>query len=117
LILTSIAGDGKVETDKNNDQVLPEERLFSGVLLLNAKVVGLTLGVIFGLGIFVATNWLVIKGGERVGPHLILLSQYFIGYKVTFWGSLIGAAYGFALGTICGALMGWIYNKIAIFRQ
>jgi hypothetical protein len=91
-----------VETDKNNDQVLPEEKLFSGVLLLNAKVVGLTLGVVFGLGIFVATNWLVIKGGERVGPHLILLSQYFIGYKV---------------GTICGALMGWIYNKIAIFRQ
>ena len=106
-----------METDKNNDQVLTEEKLFSGVLLLNAKVVGLTLGVVFGLGIFVATNWLVIKGGERVGPHLILLSQYFIGYKVTFWGSLIGAVYGFALGTICGALMGWIYNKIAIFRQ
>jgi len=106
-----------VETDKNSEQVLPEEKLFSGVLLLNAKVVGLTLGVILGLGVFVATNWLVIKGGERVGPHLILLSQYFIGYKVTFWGSFIGAAYGFALGTICGALMGWIYNKIVAFRQ
>ena len=110
-------GDGKVKTDKNNDQVLPEEKLFSGVLLLNAKVVGMALGVIFGLGIFVATNWLVIKGGERVGPHLILLSQYFIGYKVTFLGSFIGAAYGFALGTICGALMGWIYNRVAAFRQ
>jgi ABC-type dipeptide/oligopeptide/nickel transport system permease subunit len=69
------------------------------------------------LGIFVATNWLVIKGGERVGPHLQLLSQYFIGYKVTFIGSLIGAAYGFALGTLCGALVGWIYNKIASFRN
>jgi hypothetical protein len=110
-------GDGKVKTDKNNEQVLPEYKLFSGVLLLNAKVVGLTLGVIFGLGIFVATNWLVIKGGERVGPHLILLSQYFIGYRVTFLGSLIGAAYGFALGTICGALMGWLYNKIVAIRQ
>ena len=109
-------GDGKVKTDKNNDQVLPEEKLFSGVLLLNAKVLGFTLGVICGLGVFVATNWLVIKGGERVGPHLILLSQYFIGYKVTFLGSFIGAAYGFALGTICGALMGWIYNRVAAFR-
>ena len=106
-----------METDKNNGQGLPEEKLFSGVLLLNAKVVGLTLGMIFGLGVFVATNWLVIKGGERVGIHLILLSQYFIGYKVTFLGSLIGAAYGFALGTICGALIGSIYNKIASFRQ
>ena len=106
-----------MKTDNNSGQVLPEEKLFSGVLLLNARVVGLTLGVVFGLGIFVATNWLVIKGGERVGPHLILLSQYFIGYKVTFLGSLIGAAYGFTLGTICGALMGWVYNKIVAFRQ
>ncbi|MFC1837102.1 hypothetical protein ACFLYW_00275 [Thermodesulfobacteriota bacterium] len=106
-----------METDKNNGQELVDDKLFSGVLLLNAKVVGLALGVIFGLGIFVATNWLIIKGGDRVGPHLILLSQYFIGYKVTFLGSLIGASYGFALGTICGALMGWIYNKIVAFRQ
>jgi len=106
-----------VKTDNNNGQVIPEEKLFSGVLLLNAKVVGMALGVILGLGIFVATNWLVIKGGERVGPHLILLSQYFIGYKVTFLGSLIGAAYGFTLGTICGGLIGWIYNRIAAFRH
>ena len=106
-----------VKSDMDNAALPPEEKLFSGVLLLNAKVVGLAFGVILGLGIFVATNWLVIKGGERVGPHLILLSQYFIGYKVTFAGSLIGAAYGFALGTICGALIGWIYNKIVAFRQ
>ncbi len=106
-----------VKADLKNAELTPEEKLFSGVLLLNAKVVGLALGIIFALGIFVATNWLVIKGGDRVGPHLILLSQYFIGYRVTFVGSLIGAGYGFALGTICGALMGWIYNKIALFRQ
>jgi len=101
-----------------DDRLITEdEKLFTGVLLLNAKVVGLVLGILFALGIFVATNWLVIKGGERVGPHLQLLSQYFIGYKVTFIGSLIGAAYGFALGTLCGALIGWIYNKIASFRN
>ncbi len=106
-----------VKSDMDNTPLTQDEKLFSGVLLLNAKVLGLTLGLILGLGIFVATNWLVIKGGERVGPHLILLSQYFIGYKVTFAGSLIGAVYGFALGTICGSLMGWIYNKIMAFRQ
>jgi hypothetical protein len=106
-----------VKSDNENTPLAPEEKLFSGVLLLNAKVVGLAFGLILGLGIFVATNWLIIKGGDRVGPHLILLSQYFIGYRVTFLGSLIGAAYGFALGTICGAFMGWIYNKIVAFRQ
>ena len=101
-----------------DDRLLTEdEKLFTGVLWLNAKVVGLVLGILLALAIFVATNWLVIKGGDRVGPHLQLLSQYFIGYRVTFVGSLIGAAYGFALGTLCGAMIGWIYNKIAAFRN
>jgi ABC-type dipeptide/oligopeptide/nickel transport system permease subunit len=101
-----------------NDRSLTEEdKLFTGVLWLNAKVVGLVLGILLALAVFVATNWLVIKGGDRVGPHLQLLSQYFIGYRVTFVGSLIGAAYGFALGTLCGAMIGWIYNKIAAFRN
>ena len=106
-----------VQSNLDKRPLPTDEKLFSSVLLLNAKVVGLALGLIFGLGIFVATNWLVIKGGDRVGPHLILLSQYFIGYRVTFIGSLIGAAYGFTLGTICGALMGGIYNKIVRFRH
>jgi hypothetical protein len=102
---------------RDNRLMTEDDKLFTGVLLLNAKVVGLVLGILFALGIFVATNWLVIKGGERVGPHLQLLSQYFIGYRVTFIGSLIGAAYGFTVGTLSGALIGWIYNKIAAFRN
>jgi len=102
---------------ENKRLVAEEEKLFRGVLLLNAKVVGLALGLICSLVILVATNWLIIKGGNRVGPHLQLLSQYFIGYRVTFSGSLIGAAYGFAVGTFCGSLLGWIYNKITAFRM
>ena len=93
------------------------DRLVSGILLLNAKALGLVLGLVFGLVIFIATNWLVIKGGKTVGPHLILLSQYFIGYRVTFWGSLIGFGYGFVLGTLSGSMLGWIYNKIAGIRD
>ncbi len=78
---------------------------------------GLALGVVSGLVIFAATNWLVIKGGEPLGPNLQLLSQYFIGYRVSFGGSLIGFGYGFALGTLSGALVAWLYNKIAGFRN
>jgi len=94
-----------------------EEKLFSGVLWLNAKILGLSLGLLCGLVIFIATNWLVIKGGKVVGPHLQLLSQYFIGYRVSFFGSLIGFAYGFAVGTFSGSLIGWIYNRITTFRN
>ena len=107
-----------------NTKPTGEEKLFSAVLKLNLKILGLVLGLLFGLAIFVATNWLVIKGGhigpsgeDVVGPHLQLLSQFFIGYKVSFLGSIIGFFYGFALGTLCGAVTGWIYNKIADFRN
>ena len=105
-----------MKTD-DETQTTDEARLFSGILFLNAKVLGLALGILLGLAIFIATNWLVIKGGKQVGFHLQLLSQYFIGYRVTFLGSLIGLAYGFAVGTLSGALIGWIYNKIAAFRN
>jgi hypothetical protein len=106
----------EVKTE-NEDQRTEEERLFHGVLWLNAKALGLVLGLLCGLAVFIATNWLVIKGGDPVGPHLQLLGQYFIGYRVTFLGSLIGFAYGFALGTLSGAFIGWIYNKITALRN
>ena len=101
-----------------------EEKLFSAILRLNTKMLGLVLGFLLGLVIFIATNWLVIKGGTRapngelvIGPHLQLLSQFFIGYRVSFLGSLIGFVYGFAVGTLGGALIGWIYNKIVDLRN
>ncbi len=101
-----------------------DEKLFAGALLFNAKSLGLVLGFIFGLFIFVATNWLVIKGGHYtpegqyvVGPHLQLLSQFFIGYSVSFLGSIVGFAYGFAIGSFCGAIIGWIYNAFVKFRN
>ena len=103
--------------NKNDAPTTDEEKLFSGILRLNAKILGLALGLLSGLAIFIATNWLVLKGGNPVGPHLQLLSQYFLGYRVSFVGSLIGFAYGFALGTIAGALVAWIYNRIVAFRN
>jgi hypothetical protein len=101
-----------------------EERLLNAVIWLDAKALGLILGILLGLVIFIATNWLLIKGGQItpdgkyvVGPHLQLLSQFFIGYRVSFLGSVIGFFYGFAVGTICGTLIGWIYNRIVNLRK
>ena len=96
-----------------------KEILFSGILRLNSKVLGLVMGIVLGSIVFVATNWLLLKGGHYtadgkyiVGPHLKLLSQFFLGYRVSFFGSIIGFLYGFAVGTICGSATGWIYNGI-----
>jgi len=87
------------------------------LMRLNATVQGAVLGLIAGLGIFIATNWLIIKGGPVVGPHLALLGQFFIGYRVTFVGSLIGFAYGFVLGFCVGYGVASAYNRLADLRQ
>jgi hypothetical protein len=94
-----------------------EEKLIHAVVVLNAKVLGLILGILFGLIIFIATNWLVIKGGPYVGLHLQLLANFFIGYRVSFLGSIIGFFWGFALGTLIGTSIGWIYNWIVDLRN
>jgi len=103
---------------------IDDEKLFKAVLKFNTKLLGLALGLIMGLAIFLATNWLIIKNGYTtpigehiVGPHLQLLGQFFIGYRVSFLGSIIGFFYGFALGTLCGTVFGLIYNKIVDFRN
>ena len=73
---------------------------------------GLALGFLAALGLFVTTVVLVIKGGDRVGPHLGLLSVYLPGYSVTWPGAFIGAAYMFFLGYGTGRTIATIYNRI-----
>ena len=82
------------------------------LLRLNARAWGIAVGLLLGVGLFAATNVLVIKGGEEVGPHLAQLRFYFPGYTVSFLGSLIGFVYAFVMGYILGRLIGVAYNTL-----
>jgi hypothetical protein len=82
------------------------------LMRLNATINGVVAGALLGLGIFAATNWLILKGGPVVGPHLALLGHFFVGYRVTFAGSLIGFLYGFAVGFVVGYSISWLYNRL-----
>ncbi len=84
---------------------------------LNAFVSGLVTGVIFGSVIFIATNWLLLKGGEPIGPHLALLGQFFWGYTVSFWGSIVGLLYGLVTGFIVGYAVAFLYNFFLHLRH
>jgi hypothetical protein len=94
-----------------------EKVVLTRLLRLNATVQGLVTGIVVGLGIFIATNWLVIKGGDVVGPHLSLLSHFFIGYSVSFVGSVIGFVYGFIAGFILGYAVTSMYNHIVELKE
>ena len=95
-------------TDPTTDRAVE-----SAVLRLNARAWGIAFGLLLGLGLFIATNILVIRGGEVVGPHLGLLGVYLPGYSVTFAGSLIGFVYMFVIGYGLGRLIGSVYNAVA----
>jgi hypothetical protein len=86
------------------------------IIRLEAVVQGVVTGVLAGLGVFVATIWLCLKGGTVVGPNLALLGQFFIGYKVTFLGSLVGFAWGFAYGFAGGYVVSSLYNRVVVYR-
>src|SRR2546427_13135680 len=92
-------------------------RLAARILRLEAVVQGLAWGLVAGLLLFLATNILVLKGGRVVAPHLSLLRQFFVGYEVTFVGSLIGFAYAFLSGFIAGYLVSIVYNRVARGRR
>jgi hypothetical protein len=94
-----------------------ERIILTRLVRLNAKIQGLVVGLAAGFLIFIATNWLVLKGGRLVGPHLGLLGQFFIGYRVTFLGSLIGFAYAFVCGFMVGYAVAWLYNRIVDLRE
>lgn len=94
-----------------------EQVILTRVVRLNAKIQGIVTGLVAGLALFIATNWLVLKGGKLVGKHLSLLGQFFIGYHVTFLGSLVGFTYGFVCGFVVGYCVAWIYNWIADSRE
>lgn len=94
-----------------------DEILLHAVRTLNSAILGIVLGLISGLGLFVVTLWLVLKGGPLVGRHLSLLNQFLPGYSVSVLGSFIGLLYGVVLGFVGGWFIGWVYNSIVTLRH
>jgi hypothetical protein len=74
---------------------------------LSAKGLGLSLGILWGLSVFLSTLWIMWRGG---GATLHKLSQFYLGYSVTLGGAIIGLVWGFIDGLILGALIAILYN-------
>jgi len=94
------------EDRKTPDRRIVLENILSKTFAKMDKLAFATaVGSVSGLLVFLATIWLVLKGGEVVGPNLRLLAQYFPGYTVSLKGSIIAFDYSF----IWGFLFGWLF--------
>ena len=77
---------------------------------LDTKAFGLAGGIVWGAAVFLATLWVVFRGG---GEHLELLAKFYIGYSTTVIGALVGLIYGFIDGFIGCWRFAWLYNRFA----
>ena len=78
---------------------------------LNVKAFALTCGIVWGLGLFFLTWWIILFDGPRPEPTLI--GMVYRGYTLTPAGSIIGLLWAAADGFIGGAIFAWLYNLLA----
>ena len=97
-----------------NDQLTAEQQrvVRKTIARIHEQGWGIAFGVVAAIGLIVATNVLIARGGEVVGPHLGLLRWYFPGYSVTLGGSFIGGVYAFVVGYGLGRTIAVIYNRL-----
>src|SRR5262249_17792664 len=98
--------------------VSPAERALQRAFArLDPVALGAAFACVAGLGLFLATAFLVVKGGPSVGPTLSLLGQYLIGFTVTWRGATIGllqvGAGGFGVGYAAAQLRNRVLTAYA----
>jgi len=91
---------------------------------IDPLALGVAIGVVSGLGIFMASAILLLRSGPVVGPMLSLLGNYLFGFEITWAGALIGllegGILGFAAGALAAGLRNWalkVYAKIVRWRE
>ena len=77
---------------------------------LNVKAFALTCGIIWGIGLFILTWWIIAFEGATGEPTLI--GRFYRGYTVSPAGSFIGFFWALVDGCIGGAIFAWLYNLI-----
>jgi len=82
------------------------------VVRMRARIMSIVFGMVGGTGMFVATAWLLLRGGPNVGEHLSLLRHFFPGYSVTWPGAFLGFLWGALSGAVLGWAVAWIYNQV-----
>jgi protoporphyrinogen oxidase len=103
-------GGGRLTPERVSVSVpaLPDEIIESAFARLDPLAMGIAVGTIGGAGLFLATAWLLLKGGVVIGPKISLLSQYFPGFGPTWTGALIGmleaGLFSFVLGFAAASL-------------
>ncbi|MHC4619039.1 MAG: bacteriophage holin [Planctomycetota bacterium] len=78
---------------------------------LNVKAFGLTCGLVWGIGLFALTWWVIACEGST--GEITFIGQVYRGYSISPVGSLVGLVWGLADGLVGGLIFAWVYNVLA----
>ena len=78
---------------------------------LSIKAFALACGLVWGIGLFVLTWWVILFDGASGDPTVI--GRVYRGYSLSPLGSLVGLIWGLVDGAIGGAVFAWVYNLFA----
>ncbi len=78
---------------------------------LNIKAFAVTFALFWGLGLFLATWWIIAFDGAS--GQITLIGKVYRGYSISPVGSVIGLAWALFDGLACGAIFAWLYNKLS----
>ena len=74
---------------------------------LRVRALGMAVGIVWGLGVFLMTLWMIWFGKDQIA----LFKNIYPGYASTYLGAFAGFIWGFVDGLISGALVAWLYNQ------
>jgi hypothetical protein len=77
---------------------------------LNVKAFALTCGLVWGLGLFFLTWWVIAFDGAS--GEVLFLGRIYRGYALSPAGSVVGALWAFLDGLAGGAVFAWLYNML-----
>ena len=78
---------------------------------LNIKAFALACGILWGLGLFLLTWWIIAFDGAT--GEVTIIGRLYRGYTISPLGSVLGLLYGFVDAFIGGAILAWLYNRLA----
>ena len=77
---------------------------------LNVRAFALTCALVWGIGLFVLTWWIIAFDGAT--GEVTFIGRIYRGYSISPGGSLIGLIWALFDGLIGGAIFAWLYNLI-----
>lgn len=101
----------QLTAEETAQDLSPDEVLASVFAKVDPLALGVAVGVVSGVGLFLMTALLLLKGGPEIGSNLSLLRHYLPGFEVTWRGAVIGFIEAGIIGGALGSAGAWLRNQ------